>query len=539
MPTPPPQQDYYAQLGVAPHASEDDIRAAYRALTRRLHPDVNGSTAAANQYRDINAAYTILGNAAERLKYNANFRRETGHFFTTRVSTSQRIISVLDEPQVLYMLVEILPEKQVNLQADTHLNLCLVLDQSTSMRGTRLERVKSATHSIIDQLDELDMFSVVTFSDNAEVLIKSSPMTNRQDAKSRVSMIQPFGGTEIYQGLLRGFQECQRTANKRFVNHIILLTDGRTFGDEQQSLELAEKAFKEGIGISAMGIGDDWNDTFLDQLASRTGGTSEYIQSASAVARFMNERVRSLGQAYAERLQVSVAPDPDIKVEYVFRLLPSAQPVDHNREPIPLGALENNGAVSVLFQLQLGPQVVPGLRSLARVDVTGDVMREQKTGHKVIADMAIEVSKDAQMEEPPLMILDALSKLTLYRLQEKAEEALARGDVKAATRHLQNLSTRLMNDGQPELSKQAAAEAQRVQQTAALSPEGQKGLKYGTRTLFLPSGKPEEKPPTPTNGDTIIPPPPSLSSYLNGSKPPEAEPPKPPNGERPKQGGSS
>jgi Ca-activated chloride channel family protein len=84
-----------------------------------------------------------------------------------------------------------------------------------------------------------------------------------------------------------------------------------------------------------------------------------------------------------------------------------------------------------------------------------------------------------------MVILDALGKLTLYRMQQKAEEAVKRGDVREATRRLENLATRLLAAGQDELAQQAITEAQRVSSTSALSDEGQKRLKYGTRMLLL------------------------------------------------------
>lgn len=86
-----------------------------------------------------------------------------------------------------------------------------------------------------------------------------------------------------------------------------------------------------------------------------------------------------------------------------------------------------------------------------------------------------------------MAILDALGKLTLHRMQQKAEEAVKRGDVREATRRLENLATRLLAAGHDELAQQAISEAQRVSSTSALSDEGQKRLKYGTRMLLLTS----------------------------------------------------
>jgi Ca-activated chloride channel family protein len=116
------------------------------------------------------------------------------------------------------------------------------------------------------------------------------------------STMQASGGTEIFQGLEAGVKQVRKSADRKFVNHVILLTDGQTYGDEHKCLHLADEITQEGIGISAMGIGQEWNDIFLDDLASRTGGSSTYINSPSSVVRFLNERVRSLGAAFAERL---------------------------------------------------------------------------------------------------------------------------------------------------------------------------------------------------------------------------------------------
>ncbi len=208
------------------------------------------------------------------------------------------------------------------------------------------------------------------------------------------------------------------------------------------------------------------------------------MNSPNAVVRFLNERVKSLGHAYAERIALSLAPDPDINVESAFRLAPTPQPVSLDSNPIPMGQLQKGGTVSVIFQLQLPPYQKAGDRSLMRVDVTADLMRNEILGYKVIGDTRIEVAPNPPNEEPPVLILDALGKLTLYRMQEKAAEDLARGNVQEATRRLENLATRLLSAGQEELANAAMAEARRVKQTNMLSEEGHKALKYGTRLLL-------------------------------------------------------
>jgi len=128
------------------------------------------------------------------------------------------------------VLLDISPDRDLPTSR-LPLNLCLVLDRSTSMQGVRLQQVKEATHRIIDYLQPIDTFSLVVFSDRSEVLLPGQQDIDKALAKSVASTIQPSGGTEMLQGLLAGLKEIQANRTENAVNHIILLTDGQTYGD--------------------------------------------------------------------------------------------------------------------------------------------------------------------------------------------------------------------------------------------------------------------------------------------------------------------
>ena len=62
--------DYYAALGLSPTSEDVVIRAAYKALMRRYHPDGNPSAEAAARTRAINAAYAVLSDPGRRAEYD-------------------------------------------------------------------------------------------------------------------------------------------------------------------------------------------------------------------------------------------------------------------------------------------------------------------------------------------------------------------------------------------------------------------------------------------------------------------------------------
>ena len=63
-------RDYYAILGVRPSASGEEIRGAFRRMSKAYHPDLNKSPGAAERMKEINAAYDTLSDPAKRAEYD-------------------------------------------------------------------------------------------------------------------------------------------------------------------------------------------------------------------------------------------------------------------------------------------------------------------------------------------------------------------------------------------------------------------------------------------------------------------------------------
>ena len=476
--------DLYNLLGVSANATLDEVKAAYFAAARRFHPDSNPNVGAVEEFKLVANAYSILSDSAQRAAYDAAVQQTgSGPLLAVRPMYSREPLPAVPEPQVLYALIDIQPSILAELP-DPPINLCLVIDRSTSMQGNRLDQVKAAVLQVIDSLRDSDTFSVVAFSDRADVVVPAQHgEAERSHSKAKVSTISANGGTEILQGLLAGLTELHRHLSPAAVNHLLLLTDGRTYGDEPDCLMLASLAASDGIAISGLGIGDEWNDRFLDELTGRTGGTAGYISATQAVADFIQERVRGLGDAYAERLNVQVTLDPQMELVSVFKVSPEAGPVPVE-QPLRLGSLPKHQPASVLFKFRLPPLEVTGNQNIARLGFYADVVSLGRRGERLVVDLALPVVKDPPPPTPPAALVDALGKLSQYQLQERAWQQAAAGDLVGAADRLKTLGTRLLASGQPELARLALTEASRLDKTQVLSEDAKKQLKYGTRGLL-------------------------------------------------------
>jgi len=484
-------------LGVATDAGAPEIRSAYEKLKARLEAakKTNGDSAKF-QLQQIEAAFELLSDKGRRAEFTAWLKSHSQDTpFKIMITPSKRVVETLPEPQVVYLLMDIIPEVKDSQTSELEagedstdggsLNLTLVLDQSNSMKGARMERVKAAATEIINQMSGRDYLSVVGFNDRATVIIEATQVENKKVLASRARMARAMGGTEILQGLRAGLKENRKHLSKERVNHIILLTDGRTYGDEEECILLANTAAREGISISTLGLGSEWNDQFLDDLASITGGASGFIKSANSVVEFMNNEVEKLANVLIERVQCAVVTDMQTDLEMTFKLKPSPQPVPEMVEVMQLGGIPSERMMSILFQIQIPPNIPVGFHDIARIVVTGDYIRKELR-HVSVVNFELEVAEEIEYEDPPEVILDALGKLTLYNMQERANEAMDRGDVAKATERLQNLATRLLDMGHQDLANETMKELNTIQLTNSLSDEGRKSIKYQTRHLMAP-----------------------------------------------------
>ena len=75
-------KDYYKILGVPPEADDKEIKAAYRKLARKYHPDVNADADAESKFKEVAEAYKVLKDAEKRAEYDQlrQFRDARGGF---------------------------------------------------------------------------------------------------------------------------------------------------------------------------------------------------------------------------------------------------------------------------------------------------------------------------------------------------------------------------------------------------------------------------------------------------------------------------
>jgi len=480
--------DYYSLLGLSRDASLEEIRASYFMLARKIHPDITQDKVARAQYIVLQKAFEILTNPKKRELYDATLPPVPTALYSTNVTFSRSKLPAIDEPQLVYALVEFSCNARPESIRSVPIHLSLVLDTSTSMKGERLETVKSSAIQLLRKLKPTDLVNVIAFNDRADVLIPTTPVYELPRLEQRINMLQTFGGTEIYVALEAGLNQFhKREKIDNCIRHLILLTDGHTYGDEDKCYDLLSTSKSENILVSALGIGSDWNDTFLDRLTGITGGSVVFVDTLRNLDRFLEEKVNSVGNTFARGVSFEYSGDPGINIRFAFRISPETGPI----EPQPLmtlGNLQYNLNLKVLFEFLISkssPHL--GIIKLAEGIIRMNLPEQGKTLAFPLS-LEREFVNDVSPEPPPDSIVDAMARLTLYRLQERARKDVGSGNLQSAQEHLQYLATNLLASGDRELAHIVLVEAEHIKQSKRFSKDGDKRIKYSTRALLSPSG---------------------------------------------------
>jgi len=150
-----------------------------------------------------------------------------------------------------------------------------------------------------------------------------------------------------------------------------------------------------------------------------------------------------------------------------------------------LGILKKDKPHRVLFEFMVDP--IPEEIDQAVIASGEFVLKRNPRDFTIPFTLDRPIGKESDdAAPPPSEIFRAISHLTFYRLQEKAQQDVASGNPGTAFQRLINLSSHLMAKGEESLAKIAMNEADYIKSHNNFSPTGKKQLKYGTIRLLLP-----------------------------------------------------
>jgi Ca-activated chloride channel family protein len=233
---------------------------------------------------------------------------------TLRVTPERDFVYRLG-PRELIVQVEVEARKNDDARRSP-MNLAIVLDRSGSMEGAKLEKARQAAAMAVDKLGDDDIFSLVTYDDQTDLLIPPERVggtDHREELKARIHRIQAGGSTALHAGVVLGAKQVRRFFEKERVNRVILLSDGiANVGPSSTSdlSRLGRELRGDGIAVSTIGLGDDYNEDLMTALAEASNANYYYVKDAEKLPGIFAQELGATRSLLARSIVIRIeAPD--------------------------------------------------------------------------------------------------------------------------------------------------------------------------------------------------------------------------------------
>ncbi len=314
------------------------------------------------------------------------------------------------------------------------LNLAIVIDRSGSMVGQRERNAIDAAAGMIRRLRDGDTVSVVSYSNDARIILPVttvSTATHEQLVRTMIDNMsdRPDGSTCISCGLELGMRTL--VGRRPGIDRMLLLSDGeanRGVTDETGIRSLARQARNQGATVSSIGVDIDYNERLLSALAREANGRHYFSETGSNLEQIFDQELESLIETVAKdgRLEVELAPG--VRVAEVFGR--AYQQVDR-KVIVPMGTFSPGEDKTLLLRLEVPPSPA-GERPIGNVTLTYHDLAAGQPG-ECFGELATRMTAStAEVSQLDAIVLGRLSRSETARTLEQANLLFAQGRVAEA-----------------------------------------------------------------------------------------------------------
>jgi len=225
------------------------------------------------------------------------------------------LLSYKEEGQDGFFLLLAAPDVKVDEEEIVVKDIILVLDTSGSMQGEKMDQAKEAARYVLNHLNPLDRFAIVSFATTTRSFSPSlEPAAQADKGKDFLDRLEAMGSTDINRAMI----EAVGLAEEVRPTTLIFLTDGLPTEGVTVTGAILDNVAREApdnVRIFSFGVGDDVDTDLLDQISLDHGGASTYVRPGEEI----DEEV----SAFYRRVKMPVLSDlsldwGDIIVDQVY-----------------------------------------------------------------------------------------------------------------------------------------------------------------------------------------------------------------------------
>ncbi len=251
-------------------------------------------------------------------------------------------------------------------------NLALVIDRSGSMNSDhRIQNARAAALEALDRLAADDLVSVVTFGGDVRTVVPAQRVGDGREVASAIRGIEAGGGTPLFAGVSQGASEVRKNLDRPgYVPRLLLVSDGVANAGPSTPDELGRLGaalMKEGIAVTTVGLGLDYNEDLMTQLARRSDGNTYFAQTAEELPHLFAAELGDVLSVVARRVVVAVVFPAGVRpVGFVGR----EGLINGQTAEITLNQLYGGQEKFALVEVEVAPGGAGAGREIARATAT-------------------------------------------------------------------------------------------------------------------------------------------------------------------------
>lgn len=278
--------------------------------------------------------------------------------------------------KIAYLYAEIKLGKLLNQPTiRVPLNISIVIDRSGSMEGVKMGFAKRAAKGIIDQLHADDVVSVVMYDNYVDTVQSPVNVIDAEKIKSKIDKIIPRGSTNLWGGTEQGYEYVQLKYKPGYINRVLLISDGRAnTGLTDSSIILSRvQKYKDdkGISLSTFGVGLDYNETLMTDMAETGAGNYYFIDAPEKLTRIFDNELNGLINVTAQNAELRLQLPPGVRLQKSY---PLQYQQTGNEVVVKLRDLSSDETKGTLFTFSIDNKISSVLKftsSLVYSDVNG------------------------------------------------------------------------------------------------------------------------------------------------------------------------
>lgn len=349
------------------------------------------------------------------------------------------------------------------------LNLSLVIDRSGSMAGQKLDFTRQAAQFMVQNLNSNDTLSIVLYNDRVETLLPPEPVRRKDVIAQRIAQIKASGTTNLSGGWLEGCNLVTQSMVADHLNRVIMMSDGlanRGITSASRLVDMARQKNEMGVSTTTMGLGNDFNEDLLMEMASAGGGAFYFIESPEVTPAIFQEELQGLLNVVGQNLTVTLTTASGVSVGQQLNAYPHQQ--DGATSSYRLGDIYGDEVKALVVPLEIAPISVRGIHQIGVLTYEYDAMNEATPEHRKM-QLAVNLTVGipaGQRQLPNPQVKQSMLLLQAAQARRHAVVAADQGDYGRAAGLLRSAAESIGNQADPQLQEEKAALMEQAGQMA-------------------------------------------------------------------------